>query len=260
MSQSPEDLEESTVALEILTDEELAILAGPGGIAVSPYLETLAEGEREAVTRTAYRGLLARGIVDPPTPEATAAALGSGETTVELMVRQDVLTVVTLRRSARSVVALARTTAVAQDFWYAHVVDDVTLIEEVSGDGLHRFALCRTRDLPGRVVDAAVHPDTGDATGEPVEMTARPGDPTPPDEVVERLGESLLRTDLVVRTADDEHAPLLGIFTGPGGAWCSVVRADSGGPVLVEPCTAEDVRRRVRAEVESVARAAAGEG
>lgn len=253
MTQSPPGTEPSTVALEVLTDEELAILAGPDDIAVLPFLETVPEAEREAVTRTAYRGLLARGIVDPPTPEATAAALERGEgaaSTVELMVRQDVLTVVTLRRSARSVVALARTTAVGQDFWYAHVVDDICLLEEVSSDGLHRFAVCRTSDLPDRVVDAAVHPEAGDADGEPVEVTSVAGDPTPPDEVLARLGESLLRVDMVVRTAHDSHPPLLGLFTGPGGSWCSVSRAGSGGPVVVEPCSAEELRRRVRTEAE----------
>jgi hypothetical protein len=118
------------VPVEVLTDEELAILAGPGGLVVAPYLATLPEADREVALRTAYRGLLARGIVDPPTPAALAAAVG--EPTVELQVRQDVLSLVALRRGASATVCVARSTVLGQDYWYAHVVRDVALVEQVT--------------------------------------------------------------------------------------------------------------------------------
>ncbi len=48
-----------------------------------------------------------------------------------------------------------------QDFGYAHLVEDVVLLEEVSRDGFHRFALTRDSGLLDAAVAAAVHPDAG---------------------------------------------------------------------------------------------------
>lgn len=226
-----------TVPVETLTDEELAILAGPESMVVTPFLSTVTAAEREAVLRTAYRGLLARGVVEPPTPEARVAAVG--QPTVELLVREDVRSLVTLRRGARLVVAVARTTVLGQDYWYAHVVDDVVLLEQLGEDGLHRFALARTADLPALLVGAAVHPECGDGTGEPVEMAGDAAEP--PVEVAEALGAALVRADVVVRSVDDDGAAPLGLFTGPGGAW--VVEApQGGGRVTVRPVTADGLR------------------
>ena len=232
LGQGPE-----TVPVEVLTDEELAVLAAPtGGIVVSPFLAEVPQEQRETALRTAYRSLLARGIVDPPTPEATAAALARGDGHVELMVRQDVRSVMALREAAQAVVAIARTTAAVQDFWYAHVVDDVALLEEVGSDGLHRFALANAPDVPVLAAGAAVHPDAGDAEG----------DPTPPDEVLERLGAALVRADLVVRHHGD-HAPvMLGLFTGPGGSWTTRVEQGGGATPVAVPGRAEDARAAVR--------------
>jgi len=238
------------VPVEVLTDEELAILARPGSIVVSPYLESLPERQREAVTRTAYRGLVARGIVDPPTAAAAGEAMSRGDGEVALMVRQDVRSIVALREAARVVVAVARTTAATQDFWYAHVVDDVAVLEEVGSDGMHRFALADAGRLPDLVAAAAVHPDAGDAVGAPVELTAEPGDPTPPDELLERLGAATLRSDVVVRWAGDREPVLVGLFTGPAGSWTTEVGAGSGAVPVAVPGSADDARGTVRRLVE----------
>ena len=233
------------VPVEVLTDEELEILAGPGGVVVSPYLGSLDPRDREVALRTAYRGLLARGVVDPPSLRALADAVG--EPTVELQVRRDVLSLITLRRAARVVVAVGRTTVATQDYWYAHVVDDVVVIEQVGSDGMHRFALAATDQLADLVIAAAVHPECGDSGGPAVEL---PGDGSePPLEIAELLGAALLRTDVVVRHADDRNPPLLGLFTGPGGAW--VVRAEeaAGGPLLARPSTRAELGDELRAAV-----------
>ena len=229
------------VPVEVLTDEELAILAGPGGLVVSPYLATLAEADREVALRTAYRGLLARGVVDPPTVEALAAAVG--EPTVELQVREDVLSLVTLRRGASAVVCVARSTVVGQDFWYAHVVRDVVLVEQVSTDGQHRFSLAPADALGDLLLDAVMHPETGDGAGPEIEV-ADPADP--PVEVVEALGHALVRSDVVVRTPDDREPELLGLFTGPGGAWVLDARAGSGSAVVASPTSRAALDARVR--------------
>lgn len=244
----------TAVPVETLTDEELAILAGPGGLVVAPYLATLGDAERETAVRTAYRGLQARGIVDPPTPRALADAVG--EPSVEVRVRQDVLSLITLRRAARVVVAVGRTTLATQDYWYAHVVDDVVVVEQVGSDGLHRFALADADALVGLVTAASVHPECGDSAGEPV---ALPGDGSePPLEVAEALGAALLRTDVVVRHADDRHPPLLGLFTGPGGAWVVEAREGSGTPPVARPAARAEVEDLVRRTVLDAVAAVAG--
>src|SRR5690349_5029451 len=72
-------MSDETVFVEVLTDEELSVLARPGGVAVSPYLDAMAPPEQHVARRTAYRSLLARGIVDPPSAEALdGAALRGG--------------------------------------------------------------------------------------------------------------------------------------------------------------------------------------
>jgi hypothetical protein len=231
----------ATVPVEVLTDEELAILAGPGGLVVSPYLAGLPDAEREVALRTAYRGLLARGIVDPPTPEALAAAIG--EPTVELQVREDVLSAVALRRGASATVCVARSTVLGQDYWYAHVVRDVVLVEQVTPDGRHRFALAAADTLGDLLLDAAVHEATTDGTGPEVEV-ADPDEP--PTEVVEHLGSALVRADVVVRVPDDREPEMLGLFTGPGGAWVLSAQAGSGSPVKARPLTRAALDAQVR--------------
>lgn len=237
-----------TVFVEVLTDEELSVVARPGPMPVLPHLDGLAEEEREHARRAAYRSLLARGIIDPPTPQAIATATGLRDGSVDLMVRRDIASVVALRAAPRAVVAAARTTAFGQDFWYAHVVDDVVLLEEVSGDGLHRFALAGAEHLDGLVVGAVLHPDAGDADGPRLPLTGDEGDPSPPDEVLVRLGAAFLRADVVVRRPGDTEPRVLTLFSGPDGSW--IVEPLPGAAPGADPVSAEAARERV---VEAVA-------
>ncbi|WP_193609632.1 hypothetical protein [Nocardioides lijunqiniae] len=239
----------STVALEILTDEELSVLTpGPGAV-VTPFLSAVPDAERDAVRRTALRGLVARGIVDPPAVDATATPTpGSDGTEVEVdaMVRQDVLSALTLRQAARRVVAVARTTATGQDFWYAHLVDEIALLEEVGSDGLHRFALGHTAALAELLAGATLHPDAADGTGEPVVLTGSPDGEAPP-ELLEHLGAAYVRADVLVIDADrDERPAMTGLFTGPRGSW-SVVADPATGRVSARPETVASLRGRVEA-------------
>jgi hypothetical protein len=239
------------VFVEVLTDEELSVVAAPGAMPVTPYLRALDPSVGDAVRRTAYRSLVARGVLDPPTPEAIAAATAARDDDVELMVRQDVRSVVALRAAGQLVVAVARTTAAAQDFWYAHVVDDVVLLEEVSRDGMHRFAVGETAWLGDLAVGAAVHPDSGDgAVGtSDLPFDTAPGDPTPPEAVLELLGEAFVRSDVVVRRPGDTDPPAFVLFSGPAGCW--VVEAGTR-PAVARPLLAEQARRRVAEAVAQV--------
>jgi hypothetical protein len=241
--------EREPVFVDVLTDEELSVVARPGAMPVMPFLDDLPEADRETARRSAYRSLVARGVVEPPTPEAIAAATALRDGSVELMVRQDIRSVVAIREAAQVVVAVARTTAATQDFWYAHVVDDVVLLEEVSRDGIHRFALAEDRALLALAVGAAVHPDAGDGDGPALPVEAGEGDPTPPDAVLERLGAAFVRADVVVRRPGDNQPPVFAMLSGPDGCWC----IEAGPPSLVaEPLAADVARRRVADAVSSV--------
>ncbi|QCW51701.2 hypothetical protein FE634_17120 [Nocardioides dongxiaopingii] len=242
-----------TIALEILTDEELSVLLPDQGVVVTPVLSAVPAAERDAVRRTAFRGLVARGIVDPPGQEAVTAALGApaavGDVALDLRVRNDVLSALTLRQSASAVVAVGRTTSSDQDFWYAHVVEDVVLLEEVGSDGLHRFALGHARDLAALLLGAVVHPEASDGTGEDVELAVAP-DSEAPSELVERLGQAYLRADvLVVRREEGaalERPDLTGLFTGPRGSWSILARPGSQR-AWAHAETLDSVRTRVAA-------------
>ncbi|WP_155859382.1 hypothetical protein [Cellulomonas sp. KRMCY2] len=248
-----------TALLECLTDEELAVLSVHEGVAVTPHLSAVSPRDRAPLLQTAYRSLVARGIVEPPTAVARArararlaqdraeAAAGGGSGSdprigVDVQVRQDVGVLLTLRRGAQAVVAMARTAAVVQDYVYVYLVDDVLLVEIVSADGFHRFSLRRTADLLSTVLDTAVLPDAGDGHGDAVPVTIEPGDPTPPDRLLDEAGAALLRCDLTVLVPDNPEPLLLGLFSAPSGSWVFESRFGSGDPVLARPVTAAELR------------------
>jgi hypothetical protein len=242
--------DEETVEVETLTDEELSVLVAPGGIAVMPFLNGLGEPEQDVARRSAYRSLLARGIVDRPTSAAIARAEQAGTGELDLLVRDDVRSVVALREGARLVVAVARTTSEGQDFWYAHLVEEVAVVEAVSADGLHRFSLARSSTIARTVADTAVHPDARDSRGEPVALeTGDDGLASLPEPVLASLGGALLRADVVVRHLGDEAAALTGVFSGPGGTY--LTSAEPGQAPVTRPVAADEARRRLMDAVEA---------
>lgn len=255
--------EVSTIPLETLTDEELSVLAPDQGVVVMPVLTELPPGELDAVRRTAFRGLVARGIVDPPEAESLAAAqegAASGDVALELRVRNDVLSALTLRQSASAVIAAGRTTSTGQDFWYAHLVEDVVLLEEVSLDGLHHFALGRARDLGTLLEGAVLHPEATDGEGLDVELAVAP-DSDAPAELLEVLGRAYLRADVLVVRREGSETPLpdlTGLFTGPQGSW-SVLARPGSQRAWATPETVAELRTRVRA-MASLASAATSPG
>ena len=231
------DVEPRVRPVEVLTDEELSLLTyGPGAV-VMPYFSEVAARDTELVQRTAYRSLVARGIVDPSD--------GPGDGPARLKLREDVMTLVSLRQAATTLVAVARTMIDQQDFWYAHVVEDLVVLEEVSGDGLHRFALGFSRDLPTLLVDAALHPDATDGAGAEVSIDAMPDDEAP-TQLLEVLGRAHVRADVVVLTTDAKgrRPELTGLFTGPEGSWSVTSTPDTGA--VARPESVEGVRSRLQ--------------
>ncbi|MGZ8751029.1 MAG: hypothetical protein ACXWYP_09160, partial [Pseudonocardia sp.] len=174
--------------IETLTDEELAVLGGEDPLAVRPFYDELPPTAQEVAKQVAFRGLLARGIVDPPSAEAVESARaqgGSPDLAVDVMVREDVQSLIELRRGSPMLVALARTTSEGHDYWYGYLFDDMALIEEITETGLHRFSLIRDDQLLDLLVAAAVHPAAADAAGEPVRM---------PDDAESRPTAPILQT------------------------------------------------------------------
>ncbi len=237
-----EDANRPTVHVETLTDEELSVLTGQGRSAVLPHLDALPAGQQEAARKAAYRSLVARGIVERPTDEALARSTQDG--VVDLEVRSDIRAVISLRESAQAVVLVARATRSGQDFWYAHVVDDLLLLEEVSSDGLHEFSLADGPLLAELVVGAALHHSSTDGSGAPVPWTSRPDDRLAPAWILEQQGSEFLRSDVVVRHPSDPDPPALILFTGPAGVWCVDVEEENVDPVA-EPMRVGDLESRL---------------
>lgn len=229
--------------LEAFSDEELSLLTHGPGVVVTPYFSELSSAELEPIQRTAYRGLVARGVIDPESDAKDGP--------LRFAVREDIATAVTLRQAARRVVAVARTYADAQDFWYAHIVEDLVVLEYVTGDGIHRFALGFSQDLPDLLTNAAIHPDAIDSSGATINLAALP-EATAPTELLELLGQAHVRADVVVVDADrvDEGRPeLLGVFTGPEGSWSITSTPLTGA--IARPEKVEPLRARLRALAES---------
>lgn len=225
------------VPLEVLTDEELHVLhGGAPTVVVEPHLAALADGPREWSLRTAYRGLLARGLLEPPTGAGPTDPDGSG--TADARAREDVHAVVTLRAAPDAVLCAARTTSLGQDFWYAHVVADVVLVEQVDAGGLHHFTVAPADQLPDLLTAATVHAEATDGTGPALAV----GDPADPERATtELLARAELRTDLVLRIPGDTDPVLTGLFTGPAGAWLLTADPGAGRPLTAVPVTRADL-------------------
>lgn len=236
---APEDGAAPTTAvpLEVLTDEELHVLhGGTSTVVVEPHLAALTDGPRGWSLRTAYRGLLARGLLEPPTGAAPTDTDGGG--TVDARVREDVHAVVTLRAAPDAVLCAARTTSLGQDFWYAHVVADVVLVEQVDAGGLHHFTVAPADDLPDLLTAATVHPEATDGTGPALAV----GDPADPERATtDLLARAELRTDLVLRIPGDTDPVLTGLFTGPAGAWLLTAHPGTDNPLTAVPRTRADL-------------------
>lgn len=263
--------EPEVALLEVLTDEELAVLTTADPVAVTPHLSLRSPKERGPLLETAYRSLVARGIVTPPTAEARARARAEAaqaraeaaeaarpgatratarRVSVDVSIREDVAALVTLRESARRVVAMARTTSAQQDYVYVYLVEDVALVEVVSNDGFHRFSLVGRDDVPATVLQAALHAEAADGFGDPVDLgTPANGDPTPGEAMLEQAGEALLRCDLTVLDAEDPAPEMLGIFSSPHGSWLMRAAWGTSTGVSARPVTVAALRDAVAARL-----------
>jgi hypothetical protein len=228
------------VTLLTLTDEELAVLGAAQGIGVLPIWAEMDQAQRDMGARTAFRGLIARGLVDMPTDEALATYRMSGpDADLQIELRTDLKALITLRQGSSAVIAIARTASGGQDFAYVHVVGDFVLVEEVDPAGLHAFATSTSEELAGLLAGAVLHPDAADGTGEPIDVAAGAEAPAA---LVAALGDTHLRADIVLRRRDDSAAPLTGIFSGPEGTWLVQAGSGAGHTVSARPVSVSEAR------------------
>jgi len=79
------------VAVLDLTDEELAVLATTEGAVVFPHLSELPQQAQRVAKDTAYRSLIAHGLLEAPSPsqvqQAECEALGTADGQVAYPVR-----------------------------------------------------------------------------------------------------------------------------------------------------------------------------
>lgn len=147
------------VDLGTFTDEELLVLtapdeAGPADLVVFPHAARLDDDRRLDAERVAFRGLVARGVVESgPAPRVAG----------------EVALLLDLRRTASHVLAARVTSGAALSsprFAYVFVLDDVALLEDVDADGFHAFRLGGTKDVTAELGRLLVPPDAADGHAE----------------------------------------------------------------------------------------------
>lgn len=234
------------VPLLDLTDEELAALDGaPDGLVVSPYLEELAPAARDQAVLTAFRSLVARGVIDGPTGDqvrhAVREAAGSDLTPVDVRMSEPLSQALTLRRVASTVLCAQRTNAELSSWRYVHVVDDELALDEVvEPTGLHRFGLLRPADVPDVLLDWLA-PEGWDAEDGPAQQVGAAG--AAPDALLERLATAIVVADVVVRRAGDSGGDLLiGTFAAPGLLVLSTARSGDGSGTSLRTASRRTVR------------------
>jgi hypothetical protein len=243
------------VPLLDLTDEELAALDGhPDGLVVSPYLEELEPAARDQAILTAFRSLVARGVVEGPTGEqvrqAVRAADGAALTPVDVRMSEPLSQALTLRRVAPTVLCAQRTNAELSSWRYVHVVDDELALDEVvEPTGLHRFGLLRPADVPDALLDwlAPEGWDGEDGAAQQVDAGS-----TAPHALLERLGSAVVVADVVVRRAGDDGGDLLiGTFAGPGLLVLSTTRSGDGSGTTLRAASRRTVRAVIAEQLET---------
>jgi hypothetical protein len=194
----------AAVPVGTLTDAELAVLGRPrsraGPRPVMPVWSRLGPAQRATAARDARASLVARRLLEPHARSRDD-------------LRRDLRSVVVLRESAGASVAVARAAPHGCDHWYAHVTGDVVLLERVSGDGVHHFALTAAATLPTLVVAAVLHPRAAVASA------------VAPDHQTDWL-----RADVELRASGPPHGSAW--VSGPAGTWAvSVDGASADRPV-----------------------------
>lgn len=179
-----------------VTDEELLAIDGADqGVVAMPYLARIPDSEWELARSTALRGLRARGLlristeqpvdVDRDVAPARESGRESGRELAEearaVDVADDLAWILGARRAPEAILAAQRMAGTPQGpqiaLRYVHAVGGRVLIEDVSEDGLHAFAVAPRPALADLMRDylMAADPGVGQLTDEPADEPADQG-------------------------------------------------------------------------------------
>ncbi|WP_246242445.1 hypothetical protein [Flexivirga aerilata] len=219
-----------------LTDEELVLMGASHPAVAAPFLDGLDPAGRQVATQVAYRSLCAHGL--EPTADGTA-----------LVVPEGVVSMMQVRAAARAVLFVSRTTPDGQLVRYHHVGDQIVVLEDVAGDGVHDFALVDHDGLSAALREFVAADGAADGAGPPVVITA---DALAAGEIDEApWGEVVAQLDVTVwrpHTCDDDGPPvLLGFLLGRRGSWCSRNVAGDKAPIELHPVRPAEVAGAIEA-------------
>jgi len=237
-STEPED---QLVPVAELTDEELAAIdpvPDEERLVVYPWLDSLPADQRETAVVTAFRGLAARGLVDPPSGDEPT---GDGSASVEIGLSTGIATALGLRQAARRAVVAQRTSTLGDDYLYLYdCADDAALAEFVERKGLHRFAVLAPGSVLEALMDFVVPLDWVGSDGPDLVAHGDDADPA----LVEALSAAHVQVEITVRTPGPapDDLELIAVSAGPQGILATARGATQEGPVVFRQLTAPALR------------------
>lgn len=240
----------SALELATLTDEELVVLRADHPVVVLPHYEALAPTAQQVARHTAHRSLRARGMQWQP---RTETALLPEPVSHLLEVREHAPSVLVGRLTVQEDPTLddpsaGRTTSTDL---YAHVVDDLALVESVDGDGLHTFVAMDRAELADylqlrlpRDDDRLVRGATDAAGPLTVDLDALVRGEAP--EVADLLGQVRAHLDVTCwHRGPVADRTLLGVVLTERHGWVAELEYGSPEPVELTPLELSQVGRRV---------------
>lgn len=225
------------VHLARLTDEELVLLAVEHPVVVLPDYERLAPAAREVAVRTAHRSLLARGAPTSADPDLLAVPQ---EVSDLLDIRGGAPWVLVIRRAEHVVVDGVERPV--QTERYAHLVDDLVLLEDVSADGVHDFFVLDDHALATELQDFLTHDDIRDGSPRSITFDLPAIAQGRGDVDLTQLGRLKVEVDATLWRRGPQPAPiLLGLLLGVDGCWVTRNTYGAAGPLELQPVLVRDL-------------------
>ena len=243
-----------------LTDEELLVMNALHPAVTTPYLDEVPQEQHRLVAQTAYRSLRAHGV------ERTDDGAG-------LVLPEAVVSMLQVRAAAGQVLVISHSRPSGVGVRYHHIGAEIVVLEDVSTDGDHDFALVDRAGLragigefvadlladPAPSTVSLAPPRPVDGSGPPVCLSPAALAEGAVDE--SRWGQVLLQLDTTCWSATCEDPPtLLGFLLGSAGTWCSRNVVGDVGDVVLRPAKVAEVATAIAASVDGPQQPAASTG
>jgi hypothetical protein len=234
-----EESAEEALNLGSYSDEEIAALVfeEQDRPVPLPWLDTLADGERELALAMGMRSLTVRGLVE-------ALPLDDVQGTIQQTCPTEVWVLLGMRRYAASMVVAERTTSLGTDWIVLYEQgQDRWLAEFITPQGFHEFVLAPTQDttlalLAWSGVDAQTPVPDLDVRLSAEQVQGQ-------DPRLEPVGRSMVAVTLSrVDPAAADGATYAGLYSGPDGSFLS--RREPDGQIRFRGEGAPEVEDFVR--------------